>query len=325
MDRRASCCIECGLDSGSKFVDPLEGNVLRWKRRTKWCVCNVGWIVYLKYWYKGCIYTDISMTINLKCGIDSRKRTSYLDLIYFSFFKLLPFVRNWFSIAIIRNKLKSSQISIVSHSFVIGVKFPPRVSSVPSPFERGNRAIRGRQSGDEENYTRRGTGGILRRRMSIKRCGRLTITKTSTKARTRAPFRTPVGSSRDNLYGNSRDVISPPWQTLAGGATTHEPTYPAHVLPRWPRTFHRERERGCHVHIITKSGHRFIEPRTSDARSLVCPSILLSCKRVHAPLCAITTSDLCRIRVCACACARESVYRRAAIVEFSHHDSMCWI
>lgn len=143
--------------------------------------------------------------------------------------------------------------------------------------------------------------------MSIKRCGRLTITKTSTKARTRAPFRTPVGSSRDNLYGNSRDVISPPWQTLAGGATTHEPTYPAHVLPRWPRTFHRERERGCHVHIITKSGHRFIEPRTSDARSLVCPSILLSCKRVHAPLCAITTSDLCGVRVCARTCARECV------------------
>ena len=66
----------------------------------------------------------------------------------------------------------------------------------------------------------RGAGGILRRRMSIKRRGRLTITETSTKAGERAPFRTPLGSSRDNLYGNSRDVISPPWQTLA--AATHE-------------------------------------------------------------------------------------------------------
>lgn len=226
---------------------------------------------------------------------------------------------------IFNNELKSSQVITFLIRSSSSIKFSTRVSFHHPSNERGNRAIRGRQSGDEENYTRRGTGGILRRRMSIKRCGRLTITKTSTKARTRAPFRTPVGSSRDNLYGNSWDVISPPWQTLAGGATTHEPTYPAHVLPRWPRTFHRERERVCHVHIITKSGHRFIEPRTSDARSLVCPSILLSCKRVHAPLCAITTSDLCGIRVRACACARDSVYRRAAIVEFSHHDSMCWI
>lgn len=49
---------------------------------------------------------------------------------------------------------------------------------------RNQATIRGdRRSGDEENYTRRGTGGISRRRMSIKRRGRLTITETSTKAR----------------------------------------------------------------------------------------------------------------------------------------------
>ncbi|XP_031772439.1 uncharacterized protein LOC116414395 isoform X2 [Apis florea] len=124
------------------------------------------------------------------------------------------------------------RFSLVRHQCQVSATRIIERSITLRPNERGNRAIRGRQSGDEENYTRRGTGGILRRRMSIKRCGRLTITKTSTKARTRAPFRTPVGSSRDNLYGNSRDVISPPWQTLAGGATTHEPTYPAHVLPR---------------------------------------------------------------------------------------------
>lgn len=80
------------LDSGTKFVDPLEGNVMRWKRRTKWCVRNVAWIIYLKYWYKGYTHRYI-VAINLKYGIDSRKRTSYLDLIRFSFFKLLPFIR----------------------------------------------------------------------------------------------------------------------------------------------------------------------------------------------------------------------------------------
>lgn len=107
----------------------------------------------------------------------------------------------------------------------------------------------------------RGRGGILRRRMSIKRRGRLTITETSTKAIACAPFRTLAGSSRDNLYGNSRDVISPPWQTLA--TTTREAR--PRTAASWADPDVPSAERTvCPVHIITKSGHRFIGASASD-------------------------------------------------------------